>query len=83
MPFLVRWPGKIPADSVSNKIVHEMDLFATFASIAGGRVPGDRIIDSVDMTDFFMGKTDKSGRESVVIYCIFPPGHDLQHGLIV
>jgi arylsulfatase len=66
--FLVRWPGKIPADRVSNEIVHEMDLFPTFANIAGGRVPDDRVIDGVDMTSFFMGKTDKSGRESVVIY---------------
>jgi arylsulfatase len=66
--FLVRWPGKIPADRVSNEIVHEMDLFATFANICGGKVPTDRVMDSVDMTDFFMGKTDKSGRESVVIY---------------
>jgi arylsulfatase len=66
--FLVRWPGKIPAESISNEIVHEMDLFSTFANIAGGRVPDDRVMDSIDMTDFFTGKTDKSGRESVVIY---------------
>jgi arylsulfatase len=66
--FLVRWPGKIPAGSVSNEIVHEMDLFPTFANIAGGRMPDDRLIDGVDMTSFFMGKTDKSGRESIVIY---------------
>jgi arylsulfatase len=45
-----------------------MDLFSTFASIAGGRVPDDRVMDSIDMTDFFLGKTDKSGREAVVVY---------------
>lgn len=66
--FLIRWPGKIPARSVSNEIVHEMDLFPTFANIVGGKVPEDRIIDGIDMTDFFQGKTEKSGRESVVIY---------------
>jgi arylsulfatase len=66
--FLIRWPGRIPARSVSNEIVHETDLFATFANIAGGRVPDDRIMDSHDMTDFFMGRTDASPRESVVIY---------------
>lgn len=66
--FLIRWPGKIPARSISNDIVHEMDLYATFASIAGGKVPDDRIMDSFDMTDFFTGKAEKSERESVVIY---------------
>ena len=68
VPFIVRWPGKIPAGSVSNEITHEMDLFATFANIAGGRVPNDRVMDSVDLTDFLLGERDESGRESVVIY---------------
>ena len=68
VPFLIRWPGKIPARSVSNEITHEMDLFATFAKIAGGKVPDDRVMDSVDLTDFFLGKSKESGRESVVIY---------------
>jgi len=77
VPFLIRWPKKIPARGVSNEIVHEMDLFATFAQIAGGNVPSDRVIDSVDQSDFFMGKTGKSNRESVVVYV----GNEL-HGLM-
>jgi len=68
VPFLMRWPGKIPGRRVSNEIVHEMDLFPTFARIAGGKVPGDRVIDGVDQLDFFTGKTQQSSRESVVIY---------------
>jgi arylsulfatase len=31
-------------------------------------VPDDRVIDSLDQTAFFMGETDESARESVVIY---------------
>jgi arylsulfatase len=68
VPFLIRYPGKIPAGSVSNEIVHETDLFATFAKLAGGKVPTDRVMDSFDVSNFLMGKTEKSGRESVVIY---------------
>ena len=48
VPFLIRWPTKISAKRVSNEIVHEMDLFATFAQIADGRVPGDRVVDSAN-----------------------------------
>lgn len=55
VPFLMRWPGKIPPKRVSNDIVHEMDLFPTFARMAGGTVPGDRVIDGVDQTDFLTG----------------------------
>ena len=38
------------------------------AKVAGGKVPKDRIIDGIEMTDFFMGKEKKSGRESVIVY---------------
>jgi len=68
VPFAMRWPGKIPAGSASDEIVHEMDLFTTFANIAGGKVPTDRVIDGVDQTDFFMGKQEKSNREGVIVY---------------
>jgi len=68
VPFLIRWPKEIPAGGVSNEIVHEMDLFATFARLAGGKVPDDRVIDSVDQSEFFMGNKDVSNRESVVVY---------------
>ena len=68
VPFAIRWPGRIPAGASSNEIVHEMDLFPTLARFAGGKVPNDRIIDGVDMSDFFLGKRDKSGREGVIVY---------------
>jgi arylsulfatase len=68
VPFLIRWPGRVPAKAVSNEIVHEIDLFTTFAAISGGKVPGDRVIDGVDQSAFFSGKQEKSNRESVVIY---------------
>jgi arylsulfatase A-like enzyme len=31
VPFMVRWPRKIPAGRVSNEIVHGVDMFATLA----------------------------------------------------
>ena len=76
VPFIVRWPGKVPAGKVSNEIVHMFDLYATFANIAGGKVPTDRVIDSKDMTDFFLGKQEASGRDGFVIYV----GNDI-HGV--
>ncbi len=68
VPFIIRWPGEIPAGVVSNEIVHEMDLYATFARAAGGSVPEDRVIDSIDQLDFFLGKQGESNREGLVIY---------------
>ncbi len=68
VPFVVRWPGRIPAGSASNEVVHEMDLFPTFARIVGGEVPEDRVIDGVDQTDFLLGNQAESNREGVIVY---------------
>ena len=68
VPFLIRWPGKIPEDQVSNEVFHQMDVFQTLASFIGAEVPKDRVIDGVDQSNFLMGKTMKSARESLVIY---------------
>jgi arylsulfatase A-like enzyme len=35
VPAFVRWPGNVPAGSVTNEIVHHMDWLPTFAAIAG------------------------------------------------
>ncbi len=35
VPAMVRWPGKIPAGSVSNDIVSHLDWLPTFAEMAG------------------------------------------------
>lgn len=68
VPFAIRWPNKIPAGDESNEIVHEMDLLPTLAKFAGGKVPDDRVIDGIDMSDFFVGKQEKSGREGIIVY---------------
>lgn len=68
VPFVVRWPGKIRAGRSSDEIVHAMDLFPTFAKIVGGRVPNDRPIDGIDVSDFLLGEKPESGREGFVVY---------------
>jgi len=38
------------------------------ANFVGADIPNDRIMDGVDQSDFLMGKSEKSARESLVIY---------------
>ncbi|MFT5342551.1 MAG: arylsulfatase A-like enzyme [Paracoccaceae bacterium] len=68
VPFIMRWPGHIPAGSVNKEIVHEMDLLPTLAAIAGGTIPDDRIVDGVKQVNFITGATAISPRESVIVY---------------
>lgn len=69
VPFMVRWPGRIPAGRESNEIIHGVDMFATLARFGGAKVPTDRPFDSLDQSDFFLGTTDKSARESFPVWC--------------
>jgi arylsulfatase len=67
-PFIIRWPGRIPANRVSNEIVHEVDTFTSLATIAGAKLPSDRAIDGVDQCDFLFGKSDRSNREGFPVF---------------
>jgi arylsulfatase len=66
VPFMMRWPGHVPPGTVSNEIVHVVDIFTTLARIAGAELPDDRPIDGIDQLDFFTGKQEKSNREGFV-----------------
>ena len=84
VPAMVRWPGKIAAGSVTNEIVHHMDWFPTFATIAGkDDIKEDLLdgytstamgrhykvhLDGYDITDLLTGKTDKSPRKEIFYF---------------
>jgi arylsulfatase len=69
VPFMIRWPGVIPAGRVSDGIVHGVDLFPTLAKLAGASVPDDRPIDGVDQSSLFLGRSEASNREGILIWC--------------
>lgn len=68
VPFIARWPGRIPAGRVSNEIVHVTDLFTTLARVAGAELPQDRPIDGIDQLPFLLGEEQKSAREGFPFY---------------
>jgi len=69
VPAIAVWPGKIKPGVKNHDIVGGLDLMATFASVAGVKLPGkDRegqpiIFDSYDMTPLLLG-TGKCARTS-------------------
>jgi arylsulfatase len=68
VPFIIRWPDKIPGGRISNEIVHEVDTFTTFAAIAGAAIPADRPIDGVDQTNFLLGQSEASNRDGFPVF---------------
>jgi arylsulfatase len=67
-PLIVRWPTRVSPDRSTNEIVALVDLFPTLAKLAGAKVPDDRVIDGMDQTALLLGTTDRSARESVLIF---------------
>jgi arylsulfatase A len=56
VPFLARWPGHIPAGSVSSELATAMDIFPTIAAIVGAPLGSGRAIDGRDIRVFLEGK---------------------------
>ncbi len=57
VPFIMRWPGKVPPDAESDAMIGIIDMLPTFCGIAGVEVPQDRIIDGVNVLPQLMGDT--------------------------
>ena len=57
MPFIVRWPGRVTAGSVSEQTICFTDLLATFAEITGTKLPSGAGSDSVSFLPALKGET--------------------------
>ncbi len=65
VPAVACWPGKIPAGSVSDAVVSEMELLPTAVGLAGGTPPADRRIDGKDLWPLLSGKDQESPHDSL------------------
>lgn len=57
MPFIVRWPGKVPAGKVDDRsVLMAEDVFPTLCAIAGATVPREHKLDGIDVSGVWRGK---------------------------
>lgn len=55
VPFVAKWPGRIPAGTVSREIVSTTDMLATFAAITGKKLPDGAGPDSYNVLPALLG----------------------------
>ena len=69
MPFIVRWPGRIKAGTVSDQTICFTDLLATFAEICRATLPDDAVLDSFSFLPVLEGRqpADKPIRPPIVM----------------
>lgn len=49
-PCLMRWPGRIPAGTICNRIAGNIDVLPTIAKLVGVELPKDRTLDGRDIS---------------------------------
>jgi len=67
-PCIMRWPGRIPAKTECSEVCGTIDLLPTFAKLAGGKVPGDRVIDGKDIWSLMEGKAQAKSPHDAYYY---------------
>ena len=58
VPYMMRWPARIPKGVLSTDPVHHFDMYATAAAAGGASLPSDRKMDGVDLVPFATGDAD-------------------------
>ncbi|MDB2594453.1 sulfatase-like hydrolase/transferase [Porticoccaceae bacterium] len=71
VPFLARWPAKLPAGETYDAPVHHVDIYATAAAAAAADLPTDRIMDGVNLTPYV---TESKRMDSPHEYLFFRGG---------
>lgn len=71
VPLIVRWPGKVAANSTTVETVCLTDFFRTFAKLLNQDVPDDAGEDSYDITPVLLGQPyDRPLREATVHHSV-------------
>ncbi|UCG86436.1 MAG: sulfatase-like hydrolase/transferase [Gemmatimonadota bacterium] len=67
VPAVMRWPGRIPAGAVTDKMASTMDLLPTIAAATGSRLPRQRI-DGVSLLPLLEGEAAAQPRTQFYFY---------------
>ncbi|MDE0769241.1 MAG: arylsulfatase [Opitutaceae bacterium] len=67
VPFIARWPGKIPAGSTSDQLVSNVDLLASMAALTGQDLKKDEGPDSFNILPALTDKLQDPIRDHLVL----------------
>ncbi len=68
VPFMVKWPGQVKANSISNEVISQVDIMGTLASITGIELPENAAPDSYDITPIIRGTAYESPLREATIH---------------
>jgi arylsulfatase A-like enzyme len=56
VPYIVSWPGHVPAGKVDDRQVSSLDIVPTAAALGHAKLPSDRTYDGVNLMPYLTGK---------------------------
>jgi arylsulfatase A-like enzyme len=65
VPFVLSWPGHVPAGKTYDGLTSSMDIFPTSLIAAGGELPTERPLDGVDLLPNITDKTDQQPHQQL------------------
>lgn len=80
IPFIIKWPGKVKAGSISHETISQIDIMATLASITHTTLPETAAPDSYDLTPVIKGKRYKSPLREATIHNTYASKWGIRQG---
>jgi arylsulfatase A-like enzyme len=68
VPFVMRWPARIPAGQTVPGIVSALDIVPTVAAAADASLPGDRTFDGRDLLPVLTGAAPNDLRDRTLVW---------------
>jgi arylsulfatase A-like enzyme len=78
VPFIVRWPGHVKPGT-SDALICQIDLLASFATLAKAEVPKDSAPDSLNLLSVLLGES-QNGREELIEQATGPQSLAIRRG---
>lgn len=76
-PFIARWPGRLPAGTISLGTGSVLDFFPTCVELAGGEIPKDRPYDGMNLMPIMEGRDEP---ERTIFYYFTDNLNAVRHG---
>ena len=71
-PLIARWPGKVPASTVSKHISAHWDMLPTFCELAGAEIPDN--IDGLSMVNELTGNSEQQAAHTYLYWEFYERG---------
>jgi arylsulfatase A-like enzyme len=65
VPFIVRWPGQVPAGAACDVPAIHVDIYPTLVALAGGRMPATQPFDGESLAPLFRNPRGSLAREAI------------------